>query len=212
MDWSTGNLGQGLSAGCGFALAAAVKKEQHHVYVMMSDGEQAKGQVAEARRFASKYGLSNITVVVDCNGIQISGATDMVMPVNIAEDYRADGWDVIDVDGHDVDALYRALKEAKAAANPVCAIARTVIGHGVPFMEGKAQYHGMPLNAAVRWRKPCRSSAWRTAPSATGRNAKGLWEWKPSAVGNGQGHRTRRALHVPAGSASSTTGAPSARP
>ncbi len=186
MDWSTGNLGQGLSAGCGFALAAAVKKEQHHVYVMMSDGEQAKGQVAEARRFARKYGLSNITVVVDCNGIQISGATNTVMPVNIADDYRADGWDVIDVDGHDVDALYRALKKAKAAANPVCVIARTVIGHGVPFMEGKAQYHGMPLNAG-EMAEAMSVLGLEDGTERYRQKRKGTWEWKPSAVGNGQG-------------------------
>src|SRR5271157_431793 len=102
IDWSTGNLGQGLSAGCGFALAGRVRQKPFHTYVLMSDGEQAKGQVAEARRFAKKYGLSDITVVIDWNGIQISGSTDMVMPVNIIEDYLADGWNVIEADGHNV--------------------------------------------------------------------------------------------------------------
>ena len=94
IDWSTGNLGQGLSAGCGFALASKLKKEDAHVYVLMSDGEQAKGQVSEARRFAKKYCLDNITVLIDYNRIQISGCVDDVMPVNIVENYLADGWDV----------------------------------------------------------------------------------------------------------------------
>ncbi len=146
IDWSTGNLGQGLSAACGLALAGRVKHEAFHVYALMSDGEQAKGQVAEARRFAGKYGLSNITVVIDLNGIQISGTTDMVMPVNIVEDYLADGWDVIEIDGHDMNEMYRALRAARFAAKPTCIAARTVIGHGIPFMEGKAEYHGKVLN------------------------------------------------------------------
>ena len=150
IDWSTGNLGQGLSAGCGLALAARVKHVDFHVYVLMSDGEQAKGQVAEARRFAKKYALSNITAVVDWNGIQISGKTDMVMPVNLMEDYLADGWDVLEVDGHDMDQLYRALRQARVAPNPVCIAAHTVIGKGIPFMEGKAEYHGRPLNRKER--------------------------------------------------------------
>ena len=185
IDWSTGNLGQGLSAGCGFALAAGLKKQDYHVYVLMSDGEQAKGQVAEARRFARKYGLSNITVLVDCNGIQISGATDMVMPVNIAEDYRADGWDVIEVDGHDFDALYRALKKAKASANPVCIVARTVIGHGIPFMEGKAEYHGRPLNA----KEMAEATAFLGIEDGTERyrqKRKGTWEWQPQVQRDGE--------------------------
>ena len=123
----------------------------------MSDGEQAKGQVAEARRFAKKYGLSNITVVIDLNGIQISGTTDMVMPVNIVEDYLADGWDVIEVDGHDMSEIYGALRKARVSANPTCIAARTVIGHGIPFMEGKAEYHGKVLSQKRNGRSFCHS-------------------------------------------------------
>lgn len=79
-EWSSGNLGQGLSAGCGFATAAFMKREKFHTFVVMSDGEQAKGQVAEARRYARKYGLDNLTVLVDYNHIQISGRLEEVMP------------------------------------------------------------------------------------------------------------------------------------
>jgi transketolase len=146
IDWSTGNLGQGLSAGCGFALSAKLRKEQSHIYVMMSDGEQAKGQVSEARRFAKKYCLDNITVLIDYNRIQISGCVDDVMPVNIVQNYLADGWDVIEVDGHNVREVYGALRNARQNENPCCILAHTVIGKGVPFMEGKAEYHGRALN------------------------------------------------------------------
>lgn len=146
IDWSTGNLGQGLSAGCGFAIASKIRKDGSHVYVLMGDGEQQKGQISEARRFAKKYGLSNITVVVDYNGLQISGSIESVMPQNIIENYLSDGWDLIEVNGHDHNEIYGALKEARSAKNPTCIIAHTVMGNGVPFMENKEKYHGSPLN------------------------------------------------------------------
>ena len=146
IDWSTGNLGQGLSAGCGFALGSKLRNENNYVYVLMSDGEQAKGQVAEARRFAKKHCLGNITVLIDYNRIQISGCVDDVMPVNIVQNYLADGWDVIEVDGHNPGELYTALRRARQTENPTCILAHTIIGKGVPFMEGKAEYHGRALN------------------------------------------------------------------
>ncbi len=182
IDWSTGNLGQGLSAACGLALAGRVRHEDFHVYALMSDGEQAKGQVAEARRFAKKFGLSNITVVIDVNGIQISGTTDMVMPVNIVEDYLADGWDVIEVDGHDMNEIYRALRSARSSASPTCIAARTIIGHGIPFMEGKAEYHGKVLSASEMAEAVAvlgiedRTDYYRE-------RRKGRWEWRPAVNG-----------------------------
>lgn len=148
IDWSTGNLGQGLSVGCGFALASRIRKEDSHVWVMMGDGEQQKGQIGEARRFAKKYGLSNLTAIVDYNGLQISGAIDHVMPQNIAENFLSDGWDLLEIDGHDYREIYGALKKAREGSNPVCILARTVMGKGVSFMENKEKYHGSPLNDA----------------------------------------------------------------
>ncbi len=180
IDWSTGNLGQGLSAGCGFALGSKLRKEHGHVYVLMSDGEQAKGQVSEARRFAKKYGLGNITVLVDYNRIQISGCVDDVMPVNIVQNYLADGWDVIEVDGHNAAEIYAALRRARQTENPTCILAHTVIGKGVPFMEGKADYHGRPLN----------EKEYPQALAALGieddlqryrEQRKGTWRWQPAA-------------------------------
>lgn len=148
IHWSTGNLGQGLSAGCGFALGAKLRGEKSHVYVLMSDGEQQKGQVGEARRFAKKFELSNITAVIDYNRIQISGNIENVMPQNIIENYLSDGWDVIEVNGHDHNELYKAMRKARSVENPVCIVANTVIGNGVGFMENTEKYHGSPLNYA----------------------------------------------------------------
>lgn len=146
IQWSTGNLGQGLSAAVGFAMASRLRGSSSHVYVFMGDGEQQKGQLAEARRIAVKYGLSNITALVDYNKLQISGSIDLVMPQNILEDYISDGWDVIEVNGHDHQEIYHALQRARDVDNPVCIIASTVMGNGVPFMEHKEKYHGSPLN------------------------------------------------------------------
>lgn len=145
VEWSTGNLGQGLSAGVGFALAAKLLKKDFHVFVAMSDAEQAKGQVSESRRFARKYNLSNITVIIDYNDRQISGKASEVMPVNIKGNYLADGWRVIETDGHDFNALNDALKEAVEDGVPTSIIAKTTMGKGVSFMEGKEKYHGAPL-------------------------------------------------------------------
>ncbi|MCX8082430.1 MAG: transketolase [bacterium] len=146
VEWGTGNLGQGLSAGCGFALADRLHKRDTHIFVLMSDGEQTKGQVAEARRFAVKYGLNNITVIIDNNNIQISGKTDNVMPCRICANYRADGWETLEVDGHNFEELYRAIKKSTEMSGPVCIIANTVIGKGVSFMENDYRYHGKTLD------------------------------------------------------------------
>jgi len=146
VEWSTGNLGQGLSAACGFALAGRLHQLDYQVFVVMGDGEQQKGQITEARRFAKKYVLNNITVVVDLNGLQISGKTSCVMPQNIKENYLSDGWQVVEIDGHDYRQIYGALKKAvDTKDSPVVVLARTVMGKGVSFMEGDEQYHGAPL-------------------------------------------------------------------
>ena len=146
-EWSTGNLGQGLSAACGFALSSKIKKRGYNVFVLMSDAEQAKGQVAEARRFAKKFGLNNITVLIDYNQVQISGSTHKVMNVNIKENYISDGWKVIEIDGHNYDELYSAIRESlDDKSSPYAILSHTIMGKGVPFMEeAGAYYHGKPL-------------------------------------------------------------------
>lgn len=147
IEWTTGNLGQGLSAACGMALAAKIQNIDYHVFALMSDAEQAKGQVAEARRFATKFGLSNITVIIDYNDAQISGHARNVMFVNIKADYESDGWRTIEVDGHDYAQLYDATKRAlENKDKPTVVIARTIMGKGVSFMEDDVAYHGKSLS------------------------------------------------------------------
>ncbi len=148
IDWTTGNLGQGLAAACGLALALRLDGDHEHVvYALGSDGEQSKGQVAEARRFAVHHGLDNLVVILDVNGLQISGATRDVMPVAITDEYRAAGWRVVEVDGHDPAALARVLDDARpGSGTPLCVLAHTVMGQGVPFIEHDCSYHGKALN------------------------------------------------------------------
>ncbi|PKQ29742.1 MAG: transketolase [Actinobacteria bacterium HGW-Actinobacteria-10] len=148
VEWSTGNLGQGLSAGVGMALGARLTRRTWRTYVVMSDGEQHKGQVSEARRLAVKQGLCDLTVIVDLNGVQISGHTADIMPVDVAADFAADGWRVVRIDGHSIEAVYDALAQAEACTEaPVCIIAETVIGKGVSFMEDDPEFHGRGLTA-----------------------------------------------------------------
>lgn len=148
VEWSSGNLGQGLSAGVGSALAARLTGGGWHTFVAMSDGEQMKGQVGEARRLAAKYRLTDLTVVVDLNQVQISGHTGEVMPVAVGADFEADGWRVEHVDGHDTAALYAAIAAGCADGGRPCALlAHTVIGRGVSFMEDDPEFHGRGLTA-----------------------------------------------------------------
>ena len=146
IDWTTGNLGQGLSAGLGMALATRYNGKNYHVFVMMSDAEQNKGQVAEARRMAVKYCASNLTVIIDYNDAQISGKASSIMKVNIKEEYEAAGWKVYEADGHDFRSLYSAIKKAVEDEKPSVVIAHTKIGKGVSFMEDEVKYHGKPLS------------------------------------------------------------------
>lgn len=145
VDWSTGNLGQGLSAGCGFALSAKLKKKDSLVFVVMGDGEQQKGQLTEARRFARKFNLNNLFAIVDVNKLQISGTTDFVMKQNLKENYLSDGWDVYETDGHDFNSIYNTIRTALTKGGPAVILAHTVMGKGVSFMENIKDYHGKAL-------------------------------------------------------------------
>ena len=111
----------------------------------MGCGEQQKGQITEARRFAIKYGLHDLTVIIDFNCRQISGITQEIMPQNIVENYKSDGWRVLEIDGHDFQDIYTGLREATLSHQPTMILARTVMGKGVSFMEGKEEYHGRAL-------------------------------------------------------------------
>lgn len=145
VEWATGNLGQGLSAACGMAIAGKAQKKDFDIYVFMGDGEQQKGQISEARRFAVKYGLSNITAFVDYNKLQISGDISKVMPQNIKNEYIADGWIVFEIDGHNFEEIYGTIAKAKTVDRPVMILATTTMGKGVSFMENIHDYHGKAL-------------------------------------------------------------------
>ena len=146
VEWSSGNLGQGLSAGTGFALASRINKIPYNVYVFMGDGEQQKGQISEARRFAVKYCLDNIIAIVDYNQLQTSGSIHNVMPQNIRKNWESDGWKVIEVDGHNISLILTALHNARSFKQPTMILAHTVMGKGVSFMENNPQYHGSVLS------------------------------------------------------------------
>lgn len=145
IEWSTGNLGQGLSAGCGFSLVSKIKGIDNYVFVVNGDGEQQKGQLTEARRFAKKYNLKNLFAIIDYNRLQISGKIDDVMHQNIRENYLSDGWDVYETDGHDFFKLYDTIHRMIKRGGPAAIIAHTVMGKGVSFMENIKDYHGKAL-------------------------------------------------------------------
>jgi transketolase len=151
VEWDTGNLGQGLSAGVGMALALKLKGSNSKVIVFMGDGEQQKGQISEALRFAGKYSLNNLLVIIDRNHLQICGTTTCVMPQEIRATYAASGWNVLYLeDGHDYQAIHRAFADSYQGrmANPkapTVIVARTIMSKGISFMEDQAKYHGSTL-------------------------------------------------------------------
>jgi transketolase len=144
---SSGPLGQGLSQAAGMAYAGLImKKEPWRVYCVMSDGEQEEGQIWEAAMFAAKYKLRNLTGLIDRNNIQIDGNTEDVMPLEpFADKWRAFGWHVIEVDGHNIREIIDACHQAKAIAEkPTVIICHTIPGKGVDFMEYRYEWHGKP--------------------------------------------------------------------
>ena len=142
----TGSLGQGISQAVGLALAARLAGRSSRVFTLLGDGELQEGQVWEAAMAAGHYGLDNLCAIIDANALQIDGEVAKIMNVApIGPKFLAFGWHVLEVDGHDIQAISRALDDAeKAAGQPTAIIARTVKGKGVPFFEHKASYHGVP--------------------------------------------------------------------
>lgn len=148
VDMSSGSLGQGISAAVGMALSAKLSNEDYRVYTLLGDGEIQEGQVWEAAMLAAHRKLDNLVVIVDNNNLQIDGAVDEVnSPYPIDQKFEAFNFHVINVDGHDFDALDAAFKEAKATKGcPTAIIAKTVKGKGVSFMENQASWHGAAPN------------------------------------------------------------------
>lgn len=146
---SSGPLGQGLSQAIGMALSARLDKKRHRIYCIMSDGEQQEGQTWEAIMFAGKNRLSNLVGIMDRNNIQIDGFTEDIMPLEpLREKYEAFRWHVLEIDGHNIEAIINACEEARAVyEKPTLIIAHTIPGKGVDFMENDYKWHGIPPNA-----------------------------------------------------------------
>ena len=150
VEVSTGSLGQGLSVAAGAAAGLKLDGAPQTVFALLGDGECQEGQVWEAAMFAAHRKLDNLVAIVDRNGLQIDGRTcDVCDPGDLGAKFAAFGWDVDEVDGHDLDALVAVLGAAKAGRDgrPHAVIARTVKGKGVPFMENEAGWHGKAPNA-----------------------------------------------------------------
>lgn len=145
-----GSLGQGLSISVGLALAARLDKTTQHTFVILGDGELQEGQIWEAAMSAAHYKLGNLTAIVDHNKLQIDGANTDVMHVEPIEDkFRAFGWKVETIDGHDLTAIVAAFEYAKAPREqPLVIVAETVKGKGAPMAENNYGYHGVALTPA----------------------------------------------------------------
>ena len=144
IESSSGPLGQGLSVAVGMALVGKRERKSWRVYCVCSDGEQNEGQIWEAVLLASKFKLGNLVAIMDRNNIQIDGFTEDVLPLEpLGEKYRAFGWHVIEVDGHNIKQIVRACNEAKAVIDrPTMIIAHTIPGKDVSFMEFLVEWHG----------------------------------------------------------------------
>lgn len=144
IDMSTGSLGQGLSAASGLALAARLDNSPSRVYAVLGDGELEEGMVWEAAMFAAHYKLDNLTAFVDYNGLQIDGpVSEVLSPLPIPEKWAAFNWHVIEIDGHDIAAIYDAIQTAKTIkGKPTMIVAKTIKGKGVCQMENLAEWHG----------------------------------------------------------------------
>lgn len=144
VDVSAGSLGQGLSVGIGMAIAAKLDSRDYRTYVLLGDGECDEGQIWEAAMFAPNYKLGNLTVIVDCNTLQLDGFTrDIMNLAPFADKWRAFNWEVAEIDGHDITQILDAACKARAMTErPMAILAHTVKGKGVSFMENNVDYHG----------------------------------------------------------------------
>ncbi len=148
VDMSTGSLGQGISAAVGMALSYKAKNLDYRVYTIVGDGESQEGQVWEAAMAAGHYKLDNLVMFLDLNGLQIDGDIIKVMnPLPLDKKFDAFNWNVINIDGHDLDQIKNALKQAREfEGKPTAIIAKTTKGKGVDFMENNYAWHGSAPN------------------------------------------------------------------
>ena len=152
IDMTAGSLGHGLSAGLGMALSGKLQQKDYHVFVIIGDGESQEGSIWEASMAAPNFKLDNLTAILDYNHLQNDDSVDDIMPIHPAVDkWRAFGWHVLDIDGHDMAQVVAALEEAKShKGKPTMIVANTVKGKGVSYMENVCEWHG---------RAPCQEEA-----------------------------------------------------
>jgi len=142
IEFSNGSLGMGLSVGIGVALAAKKKKKNYKVYVLIGDGECNEGSVWEAAMAAPNFKLDNIISIIDRNNLQQTGTNKEIMSVgNITEKWKSFGWDVIELDGHNIEELYNAFKKERNSTKPLAIIANTIKGKGFSFSENNNDWH-----------------------------------------------------------------------
>ena len=147
IETSTGSLGQGLSIGCGIAMGLKLKNNPAQVVVYTGDGELQEGSCWEAFMQAAHRNLDNLIAIIDRNKLQIDGNTEDVMALNnLSDKLRAFNWNVIEINGHDLDEIYIAYQQAKKCTRPCAIIAHTIKGKGVSFMENQAGWHGKAPN------------------------------------------------------------------
>jgi len=148
VETTSGPLGSGLSQSVGMALAARMDQKKYQIYCFMSDGEHDAGNTWEAIMLAGKLRLGNLTAVIDRNNIQIDGMTEDIMPLEpFKEKYEAFNWQVLEIDGHNIEQIIDSVHEAKAMfERPTVIIAHTIPGKGVSFMEKDYHWHGKPPN------------------------------------------------------------------
>lgn len=144
IDFTTGSLGQGLSAGVGMALSSKMDAMSNRVYVVLGDGELNEGQVWEAVMLAAKYQLDNLVAIVDYNKLQLDGTTEEIMPLEpLSLKWKAFNWEVVSINGHDIPSILQALETAHhTKGKPTCIIAHTIKGKGISFMENQLDWHG----------------------------------------------------------------------
>ena len=150
VDMTTGSLGQGLSAANGMAIASKIDKQGFRVYCLMGDGELEEGQVWEAAMTSSQYELDNICAIIDCNGLQLTGKTEEIKPLNhesIEQKFRSFGFNTIVIDGNNIESIMQAFSIAERTKGmPSVIIAKTIKGKGVSFMENNNEWHGKSLS------------------------------------------------------------------
>jgi len=148
VESSTGSEGQGLSVGIGMALAAKLDRKSYRIYVMLGDGENDCGQIWEAAMASSHFKVDNLTAILDRNRIQLDGPTEQIMSLEpLADKWKAFGWHVLEIDGHDFRQILSAFDTAKEIkGRPTIIICHTIKGKGVSFMEGAVAFHGTAPN------------------------------------------------------------------